>query len=530
MCCENGFMRQRVLTGRWRFLLLASCLTATGCGQRLFKGYSSLRPKYAALQDSDSTIRSQNAPPVAQTPGSNTWSGHSVVPPPRVRLLTPDFGRSLPGATETVVGDVTTQARSVTPDASLTGSLPASSGHSYGSERPMQPPEVSSSDPPPALDVITIMPRRGLQSDAGFPETAVTRSKPDIGRTVSPPVTAIESIATQPSVATELPSQPTLPQQVVPAEDRSMLDRLRDLYDNPEEKPKSIWRRNLERLSNPLGVFRERNTEPPSVPAPLDVTPPPSVVSELSNSSPVGESDRQNILAELIQEVNNELLAWPRRPSGQLENEPEYRRRQQDLRLLYLVADQPGHAIETIVGGSAVEQEFWQELMLSLAHFRSRDELSYEERMTVTAGQLKSAVRHLAKESVLTIRRLEICSQINSFGRINLFPSNDFEAGQPLLLYAEIENFGTAATALGTQKTSFDATLQILHTDRDTPIETLELKDITDEASSDRTDYFQSFELTVPSHLAPGEYLIRLNVNDKLRKRSATETIPFQVR
>lgn len=305
-----------------------------------------------------------------------------------------------------------------------------------------------------------------------------------------------------------------------------MLDRLRGLYDDQEEKQKSLWRRNLERLSNPLGVFRERSSEP----APDEVAESPDTPAPVTTTVPVAPSTLQQALDTLILAAETELQTWPKTPSGQPTRDRDFARLQQDLRLLYLIADQPGHAVESIPGATAVEQEFWQELMLSLAHFRDVDELSHEERLTVTAGQLRSATRHLARESVLSIPRLELCSQINSFGRISVFPSNDFEAGQPLLLYAEIENFGTELTARGTQRTSFAARLQILHADSDTPIEVTELDDISDEASSQRSDYFQSFELTVPSHLAAGDYRIQLQLRDNIRNRFATEIIPFQVR
>ena len=127
--------------------------------------------------------------------------------------------------------------------------------------------------------------------------------------------------------------------------------------------------------------------------------------------------------------------------------------------------------------------------------------------------------------------RLDICSRIFSYGRIETFPSNDFEPGQPILLYAELVNFTTRATASGTRITSFDAQLQILHEDESAdPIETIDLSGITDEASSERSDYYQSFELTVPSHLARGTYRIRVRLRDRISGKATAEVVSFQVR
>lgn len=582
----NGLMQQtnKMTKQAWRIVIVLMCVSPIGCGQRMFKNYSSLRPKYASVLRDDSTIRSQDAIPDNQPAGSQAWAGHSVQP--TARLLMPDFARPTGRIRDSAAAGSAAGRSSESAGHSVAGTGPGNLsgglvGDVVGGDNVSAPAQATRVP----VDTISITPRRTLRPDAGFPQTPAgapapgsapapaiasprTAGLPNAGlpnpgplyegpRNVAAPEVgglnrtaaadmssaglygaletggletgALETGASEAGPAMDSSALPA--ESLEPAEteqERSMLQRLRGLYEAPEEKPKSLWRRNLERLSNPLGVFRERTPEPVAT-EPLPVEPAFAEPEVVPPSSPV-PTDDDSRLQELIASVEQELRLWPRLPGGQPENLTEFQRRQQDLRLLYLIANQPGHAMESIPGSSGVEQEFWQELMLSLAHFRERDELSYEERMTVTARQLRSAARHLARESVLTIRRLEICSQISSFGRVSAFPSNDFEAGQPLLLYAEIENFGTEPTPRGTQRTSFEARLQILHADSDTPIETTELDDISDEASSERTDYFQSFELTVPSHLAAGDYRIRLMVRDKLRKRMAVETIPFQVR
>ena len=289
-----------------------------------------------------------------------------------------------------------------------------------------------------------------------------------------------------------------------------------------------MFRRNLQRLPNPWNVFREKDEQDTA--EPIDSVLPP-FETEPAEEEPFSQLDHDDSAAiALITIVKTEIQNWPRTLSGKPQNPEAYQRRQQDLRLLQLIVGQPAEAIASIEGMPGPEQEFWQELMLGLAHFRSKDQPNREQRLTVTAAQLRSAINHISAEASLRFRRLEICSRINSFGRIEPFDSNEFDPGQPVLLYVELENFGTELTSRGTRKTKFDAQLQFLHHDSDDPIETIELADIHDEATSQRTDYFQSFELNIPSHLAPGVYRIRVQIRDAVRRKQADGFVEFQVR
>ena len=58
---------------------------------------------------------------------------------------------------------------------------------------------------------------------------------------------------------------------------------------------------------------------------------------------------------------------------------------------------------------------------------------------------------------------------------------------------------------------------------------TIRLPEIEDLCSAERTDYFQSYELTVPS-LSPGKYTLRLRVRDQLNLQTATSELPFEIR
>ena len=58
---------------------------------------------------------------------------------------------------------------------------------------------------------------------------------------------------------------------------------------------------------------------------------------------------------------------------------------------------------------------------------------------------------------------------------------------------------------------------------------TIRLPEIEDLCSAERTDYFQSYELTIPS-LSPGRYTLRLRVRDQLSLQTATSDLQFDIR
>lgn len=316
------------------------------------------------------------------------------------------------------------------------------------------------------------------------------------------------------SIAVQTPPEP------------SMLERLKGFYE-PENAARKIWKRPFQKLGNPwAAVFgdREQDVSEPVTPA-VD-----EAVRTADMASGAVDTVPNPLLDQLIAATEAELAGWPLQLTGSPVEPEKHQLRQLDLRLLYLIADQPGKAIRAVEELPGAEQDFWQELMLALAEYRSQSSTDTEQRMTITTGQLRSAVRQLAPLTSLQIRRFEICSRIHSFGRLDSFPANNFDPGQPLLLYAEIENFAAELTPAGSYRTQFEAELKLYEQGNSKAKETIAIPDISDESTSERSDYYQSFELSLPSHLKSGEYTIRLRLRDRVSGKVAESAVEFQVR
>jgi hypothetical protein len=317
--------------------------------------------------------------------------------------------------------------------------------------------------------------------------------------------------------------------EVLPAEG-GMLERFRALYSPGPEDGSERLRRQMLRWSDPFGLLKERESESSE-----------SGSAELGDSMPI-ESGRPDsgsglarsgssavVMESLIAELERELSTWPVSSSGQPERIEEWRRRQTDLRLLHCVAGRTSEAAQVIDGLPREEQEFWQSMMLALSQYRAAGEgEERSEQLTEALGQVRAAARSLQPLAKLEIRRLQFCSRIDGFGDISAFPTADFEPGQRLLLYAGVRNFRSELTSEGRYRSEFAAVVEFLREEDGEVLERIRLPQIPDECDEERTDYFQSFELTAP--VLEGNYIVRLQLRDQLTRQTAEARLRMTIR
>ncbi len=386
---------------------------------------------------------------------------------------------------------------------------------------------LQNSQKEPSINAAPRVPPSQLDSkDALTEDTDAQTSKSDSAAQVNVDATAEDPASTAANVN---------PSDVI-AKEPTVLDRLRGLYaPRRDEAALERSRKVNRRWTDPFGLMREH--EPETVDSSVGATSPlplnqeASVVADPTDAT-TSIGTTESPLEPLIEKVEQQLAEWPRQANGKPQNEVEWRQHQTDLRLLYMMAGRSAESMRAIESLPEKEQEFWQSMMLAMEAYRGNSNTADRtEQLTETLDYVRTASRQLQPLSRMQIRRMNFCNRIEGFGSCNVFPASDFNAGQPLLLYAEIENYKSELTDDGQYQSQFAAMIEFIRDGETEPIasRTIQLPEIGDRCAAERTDYFQSYELTIPS-LSPGRYILRLHVCDQLSLQTATSDLPFDIR
>ena len=303
----------------------------------------------------------------------------------------------------------------------------------------------------------------------------------------------------------------------------------------PTTAPVASGRRWMAPLRGRWGDSRDEPTEAEAV-ARVEVEPPRS--SPGAPESPEGHgSAYMNVELQRVMSLLRAELQEAEESEGSGDTLPDDARRRMEiqLRLLHLLANEPEQALRVIPDLPAEQQEFWVQLLWTVANELNPPPGSDEgDRLRKTLKQLREAERHLQQATPLTISKAWFCYRIDSFGSYERFTQDVFRPGQPVLVYAELENFESELTAGNSYRTRLRTTLEIFPVDEAgnvspsaLPVDRKELAATEDLCRSVRRDYFHSYRLDIPSQLPPGRYVLRLTMLDELSRKSATTEMPF---
>ncbi len=200
------------------------------------------------------------------------------------------------------------------------------------------------------------------------------------------------------------------------------------------------------------------------------------------------------------------------------------------LRMLFLMAGQQVRAMEPIPGIDPGEQEFWQQMFWGMSsYFDAAAIPDAADRSTQTALQLRGALQRLQEKARLELRNVNFCHKISSFGNYERFQRDEFSAGQPVLVYAEVSNFKSDQTSDGWFRTVLKSSIEIYNS-RGELIQSMPFPPTEDLCKNQRRDYFHSYEFTVPQRIAIGPHVMKLTVEDQISQKLATYTLNFTVK
>lgn len=241
-------------------------------------------------------------------------------------------------------------------------------------------------------------------------------------------------------------------------------------------------------------------------------------------TTPVPTGPWQAELERLIIRAEQELSA-----ASPTDDPDEYRRRQVHLRLLYLVARHPEQALTAIPAMDPADQEYWQQLVWAITNSVDADNLSPRERAAQTIPPVNTALRRLREQADLTIRNTGFCEEISYFGNYKRFPKEEFVPGQPVLLYAEIENFRSEPSQSGEYRTLLRSLIEIVGANGQIRWKK-SFAATEDLCRNPRRDYFHNYQFTIPERLPMGPHTLKLTVVDELSGKQATCALKFMVK
>jgi len=344
---------------------------------------------------------------------------------------------------------------------------------------------------------------------------------------------ATELLEGDPGPLTNADASGLMPEST-PTQEPSMLERFRGLYTPRLEDNTDRLRKQIRRWPDPFRLLRDRDETVEGGSATL---PFPSAEQETSSAALPSSADPSPSVSvspaapldAVIADLQRELANWPGTPSGRPERLEEWRQRQTDLRLLYMVAGRSAESMQVIESLPEEEQEFWQSMMLSMNRYRSVGSHSDRaEQLSETLSHLRTASQKLQPLCKLQMRRIMLCDRIDGFGQISVFPTSHFNPGQRVLVYTDVQNFRSELTPDGTWRSEFAAVIEFMRQGDDEVVETIRIPQILDSCNTERTDYFHSFEITLPA--LAGQYRLRIRLKDQLSLQTTESQLSFNIR
>lgn len=306
----------------------------------------------------------------------------------------------------------------------------------------------------------------------GAAASAAPSKSPDIAIALRPRADSASAIEIPESVATEPPTAPTVLTSSLPREAQ------------PDEAPRR----------DPV----EQDKAPASEPRPEPRT-------------------YRQLLDEAMQAIERDTTL----------DEP--RKREVSLRLLQLAAQRGDEAVRPIDKLGDSEREFWKQTLHGLHVLLDGDGVPVaSRRSTLALRSLRQAVDQLANDSVLDVRNLTFCREVQSFGRFSEFAKPEFLADQEVLLYVEVDNFA-CQTVDGGFETELRGSYEIF--DRaGQRVASQDLPADKQRCRNRRRDYFIAYRAYMPKRIAPGAYTLQITIEDQKGHKFGQSSTEFVVK
>jgi hypothetical protein len=263
---------------------------------------------------------------------------------------------------------------------------------------------------------------------------------------------------------------------------------------------------------------------PPSPPAeaatnsapPASIEPPaaaaiPSSASLLPEERLAAIAQQRDVLIAMLEE---DLRARVAVATDTKSPDTEVGRLEQQLRLLYAMAERPDDAVRPIEVLSEPEREAYKQLLFGVSTWLAPEEARRAPlRNARVLRSLRDATRELAAASKLDLRNVTFCERVESFGWFTQFTRNEFQPKQQVLLYVEVDNFVAQEKGPHSFETELQGHYQIFDS-RENIVAERQLPLDREVCRNYRRDYFLAYPIFLPESIAPGRYRLELTIED----------------
>lgn len=231
------------------------------------------------------------------------------------------------------------------------------------------------------------------------------------------------------------------------------------------------------------------------------------------------------VAAHAPQTLADFLRNWP-----QPDDDAPFRR-QLDRRVLAAIAGDYETARQPLEGVSNEQQALALRLVESLivvreeAHGGAPAEAA--ERILAELDALRSTLQPLTDLRVPTVA---VCSEVTGFGQYREIQPAVFPAGvvTDFVVYCEVRDFESQKTEDNQFRTVFDLRTRLINRAGDVILD-LSDENIVDQCRQKRHDCFIPRLVRLPASLAPGEYVVKVTVSDKLGEKVAENRATIRI-
>lgn len=212
------------------------------------------------------------------------------------------------------------------------------------------------------------------------------------------------------------------------------------------------------------------------------------------------------------------------------ESDAQRHRRLVVARHLMVLAGDPDRAVDQLEDLSEDEAMYLRHTLLGLwTIVDPKGHPVPSHRYSSALPEIRKATQHLAAASdSLEVRALEFCTEIESYGQIKPFPNRRFAAGQEVILYCEIDNF-VAHCVDGGFETRLRGSYDLLDANGQR-IASQTLPEDHQVSKNHLRDYFIAYQMYLPEAIDPGQYQLRLTMEDIHGKKYGQATVEFEIK